>query len=643
MCRVICPRSESSILGQAIRYLVSRRLLLVRESLISRAFECQQQTPLPFGAKPMSQTNPLTPSPFPREFGESLKECSFNSSEFPGRGEQNNEGQYSARTLGKKPAVLCCRKSGLGNVTQFRFVALAVSVFPRAHVALVTCCFALLCSFVVCGSVVAQNDSTESSVKKKPKIEFLECKVRVTDPGGNPVEDATVYCTGLRTRQERGSHWIWSEQQFGMPAPRVQTDANGGVEMQYPKFVAEKLETGWMTWSVDHPDFISFREDRDVTDAPAEIQLKRGFRVALTAKNKKTGQPIKEDLYAVIGLRGTAKWQLKKSGMLVSGVYPKRKCYLRVMQLAEGKPALFSEMLTIEPGEKSRVLLRDIELFPGARLEGKLDESIARPILNGYVAGKINIQLSPGDWETHWSWADKAEIKEDGTFVFESLPPGSVWQMIPICDGWVPGEPSIESIAEHFPAEAEQFQNRLSTRSMPQLVKLDNDQASVVLKMKPAASVTFKIVDSDGQPVEAAKAYMSPNQISFNGGSTILGRAYSTRNALLKTRRGEKIKWEPFNRFGGESDKTGLVVVNNLPSGNADVGVFHEEFQLPIIDGSRGYAFELKNGEHKEITIKLQPKGKGPKLGEEVAEEFDVEAAIEGLLTSLQGMMNWVL
>lgn len=527
-----------------------------------------------------------------------------------------------------------------------RFVArrnaLTSGVIRWARAAYMTCGFALLWAFVFCNLATAQDDSTESSDKKKPKVEFLECKVRVTDPDGNPVEDAKVYCTGMRTRQGQGSHWSWREGLWG-PTPKIKTDDFGLAVMQYPKFVHEKLETGWMTWSVDHPDFISFREDRDVSDAPAEIQLQRGFRVALTAKNSATGERVKEDLYAVIGLQGTAKWQLKKNGMLVSGVYPKRKCYLRVMQLKEGKPALFSEMITVDPGDRSRVLLRDIELLPGTRVEGKLDDSIARPILNGYVAGAINLKMSPNDWDTFWAWSDKTEIKNDGTFVFESLPPGSVWQMIPICDGWVPGDPSIESVAEQFPEQAEQLLNGLSFRSLPQLVELDKDKVSVNLKMKPSASVTFKIVGPDGQPLEAAKAYMSPNQLWFGGGSTILGRAYSSRNFLVKARRGEEIKWPRTNPFGGDSGGDGLITIKNLPARSTSVSVYHDEFQLPIVDGERYYAFELKEGEYKEITIKLQPKGKGPELGEGVVGEFDASKAIEGLQTTLQGMVDWVL
>ena len=231
--------------------------------------------------------------------------------------------------------------------------------------------FSLALQTLMIQSAVAQSDDDKKA--DKPKPEMLECKVRVTDPDGNPVEDATVYCTGMRTRLERASHWSWRDDKLG-PAPRIKTNSDGIAIMPYPKYVDEKLETGEMTWSVEHADFVVFRKDYDVKKDPAEIQLKRGFRVALTAKNSATGKPIKEDLYAVIGLDGKSDWELKKNGTLVSSVYAKQKCYLRVMQCTEGQPTLFSDMITVEPGEKSRVLLRGVELSPGTRLEGKLDE-----------------------------------------------------------------------------------------------------------------------------------------------------------------------------------------------------------------------------------------------------------------------------
>ena len=472
-------------------------------------------------------------------------------------------------------------------------------------------------------SAVAQSDDEKKAVKPKP--EMLECKVRVTDPDGNPIEDATVYCSGLRTQLESTRNWSWNPDRFG-PAPRVKTDGDGIAIMPYPRYVSGNMETNSTTWSVNHPDFVFLQKERYVKDEPAEIQLQRGFRVALTAKNSTTGEAIKEDLYAVIGLSGEAKWKLKKNGTLVSGVYPKRKCYLRVMQCTEGQPTLFSEMITVEPGEQSRVLLRDIELSPGTRLEGKLDASVKRPVKNGYVTGCVRITMEPKDWETYWAWSDKAKIKEDGSFVFESLPRDAVWQMIPICDDWVPALPKFESVAEHFPTEAASFRRRGNWLRQPQLIRLSGDEVSVTLEMIPAASVKAIFVDTDGKPVEGVEASTNPTQAWFPSGANILGSAYQSRDLLIVERRGEEFEWPRINPFSGVSDANGVCEFKNLPPMTRG-GLFarHDKFELPIelptVNGRRKVKFTLKEGEQKELTIKLQAKGEGPKLGEEATDD----------------------
>ena len=419
----------------------------------------------------------------------------------------------------------------------------------------------------------------------------------------------------------------WNAHDHG-PNRSVQTDGNGIATMLYPKYYYRNEETYAITWHVAHPDFILLQEDREVEDDPAKIQIQRGFRVAITAKNSATGQRVKEDLYAVIGISGEAKWELKKNGTLVSGVYPKQKCYLRVMQITEGQPTLFSKMITVEPGHGSRVLFRDIELFPGTRLEGKLDASVKRPIIDGYVAGQFDIQMQPNDRKTNWQWSDKATIKEDGSFVFESLPKDVVWQMLPFCDGWVPALPKFDSVAEHFPDWAARFKEWGTQYRLPQLAKLSSDKVSVTLRMIPAASVTTTAVDPNGKPLEGVIVSMDPMQCWLSNKTTLnfLGTASRSRDALVARRLGidhrKWIKWPEDEPFLGVSDANGVCEIKNLPPmAKSFLSTIHDEFDLPIANGNRLFEFPLKEGEQKELTLKLQAKGEGPKLGEEATDD----------------------
>ena len=380
-----------------------------------------------------------------------------------------------------------------------------------------------------------------------------------------------------------------------------------------------------MTWSVDHADFVVlFRKDYGMSKMPL-LRFNFSTRLSRRTDGKKfasTGKPIKKDLYAVLGLDGKSDWKLKKNGTLVSGVYPKQKCYLRVMQCTESQPTLFSDMITVEPGEKSRVLLRGVELSPGTRLEGNLDASVKRPVKNGFVVGCIYEPMEPESWKTTWGWSDKATIEEDGSFVFESLPRDAVLQMIAVCDEWVPAQPTFESVAENFPDEAADFNGRIKGFCLPQFAKLSGNEASVTLRMTPSASVKATFIGPDGKPRSEVKTHMWPNQYWLKGGSNILGEGYPSRDSMVAQRRGEEIEWPKRGRFSSVSDTDGVCVIKNLPPMAAEsLAADHDKFELPITDGDREIRFELKEGEQKELTIKLQAKGEGPKLGEGAADD----------------------
>ena len=109
------------------------------------------------------------------------------------------------------------------------------------------------------------EDGNEDS--KKP--ELLSIIVQVTTPHDEPIEGATVRPYGLRTRAERGSHYGWNPKTHG-PNADLHTDAEGKIEIQYPKYVTERLETGEISLQVDHERFRSVRcQSRPITRCDA--------------------------------------------------------------------------------------------------------------------------------------------------------------------------------------------------------------------------------------------------------------------------------------------------------------------------------------------------------------------------------------
>lgn len=448
----------------------------------------------------------------------------------------------------------------------------------------------------------AQDDTAKPDV---PKPEMLTCKVLVLDPDGNPIEDATVFCTGLRTKADPGSHWIWLEQRLG-PAPKLKTNEQGIVEMPYPKYVMEKLETGKMTWSVEHSDFVDAREDRSVSDAPAEIQMVRGFRIAVTAVNADTGTQIKNDLHVIIG-GAWGDWNLRENGTLTSPVFSKRVCTMRVVQLENGSPSLFSESITIEPGDRSRVFLKNVALSLGTRVEGKIDPSVPRPIRNGQVAVIVKSNVPNVGVRDNWSWYDKASIQEDGSFVFESLPPDEVMQIVLVCDGWISAKPEKATVLKFFLDEERSLNQGVT---FPQVIPLKGTRIEPTILMNKATAVKVTVKSPNGNPVEGAVVSMWPNQYWFHGGSQVLGAAYSQREMMITARKGDTGQIKRTIRFLATTDESGVAIIRNLPTNTTElISVGYDDFEMPISGERRVASVNLKPNEVAEITIQMQKKG----------------------------------
>jgi len=83
---------------------------------------------------------------------------------------------------------------------------------------------------MLASTLAAQDDRKDSD---KPNIEFLPCTILVVDPDGNPVQKATVYYTGMRTRIEPGSHWVWCPESHG-PLAKLALPQNLWVRISLP-------------------------------------------------------------------------------------------------------------------------------------------------------------------------------------------------------------------------------------------------------------------------------------------------------------------------------------------------------------------------------------------------------------------------
>ncbi|MEZ6063954.1 MAG: hypothetical protein R3C19_26720 [Planctomycetaceae bacterium] len=498
----------------------------------------------------------------------------------------------------------------------------------------------LLDSAMLPGSTPAADDEAAGQAADRAEVEIARQTVRVlvTNEDGDAVAGATITPFGMRTRLERGSHYSWVADQHGKQ-PKVSTDENGIAEVEVPKFVYEKLEVGEITWVVDDANYVQFNGDRSVDDDPAKITLTRGRRIAVSAVDADTGAKLTENVHAMLsGSWGSDDWAAMKNGMLLSRAVEKSEPRtLRVFQIPDGGPIRFSTTIDLSDyGDELRVLLKDVQLHAGTRVEGTIDKQVPRPVANGVVTISVITGSDNNDWRAKSQWADWTPIREDGTFTFDSLPRGDVVQMIAVCDGWVSSHPEAKELeAAGMPDRDRGFQ---TTRVAPQVARLEGDRISPTVRMELTASCRIKVVDADGMPIPDAWVGMNPNQIWFGGGSQIVGDGYSLRVSLSLTeaqrnsmQNSSASFWDrrkllaelgiaspASERYIATTDADGVAEIHTLPAGADDmpvsgtISVQHDDYEQPVGDDlriRRETTVELRRGNVSDVTVTMDRKG----------------------------------
>jgi hypothetical protein len=94
--------------------------------------------------------------------------------------------------------------------------------------------------------------------------------IRIVDSAGKPVAGAVIRPDGLRTKAGPyvSGHYGWRMVPNGVANDPVVTDGNGYARVPYPKHVFERIETGQISFSVSHAEFVPDRPFREVTTTP---------------------------------------------------------------------------------------------------------------------------------------------------------------------------------------------------------------------------------------------------------------------------------------------------------------------------------------------------------------------------------------
>jgi hypothetical protein len=407
----------------------------------------------------------------------------------------------------------------------------------------------------------------------------------------------------------------------------VTTDAAGIARVVYPHYIYERLETGEISVTVNHPDYCEGSFPRDVAFAPPAnaafwermaypllvlaqrvparpkpIMLQRGAILRVAAYVEAPGNLLTNIHPQVTGIGLPEKdfWQAAGEGWLMTRRIEQGTVAVRIAWFSEQGQSYFSDTVTFQAvtGQTNEFKL---QLQPGLRLAGKLAATVPRPVNHGRAQLHVFPTNTASGQNDPLHWESTRAIDADGTFVFESLPPGKV-EVVAICDGFV----SVNDPA--------------STRKgihVPQMFILDTQAREIELAMEPTATCEVKVLDDQGQPLAGAEVGFWPNVIWGGYSSTIFARDSVNWEDVLPT--GLRPDWNKImnstNRlFAAETDDRGIAVISNLPTlnGPQNFAVMHTDYELAIDPnlGDRYASMEAKAGGSNSTTVTLQKKGK---------------------------------
>lgn len=395
-----------------------------------------------------------------------------------------------------------------------------------------------------------------------PKLRQVE--LTITDQHGQPIRGATVIPVSMMSKD---AQYYWRRDDAELMPVSV-SDQRGRARCLVPTHLPDQSRILAAQWSVGHEQYVSTAVEARSAQDSVRCQMKPGRRIAVSVTDSQTGHRITSDLFATLsGPQAAAdRWTLKKSGIMVSnGVDPDRQT-LRIIHLPREGTVRFSAAIDLRGFvDRPRILLREIEVRPGTRIEGRLDPQVPRPVQNGIVSAFVVVGKN--------EWHDMADIRPDGTFRFDDMPPGEVAQLTASCDEWTSSDPTLDELnAVGMQEKASRLQR---SRVYPQVVRLDGKVIHPVIRMERATTCRVTVVDLKGHPIEGAHVRLIPYQGSFDGRSHVFGHGESTRRRLLADttfvptalRVQQGITRDVRSRFTARTSEDGIAEITSLPGG----------------------------------------------------------------------------
>jgi hypothetical protein len=252
-----------------------------------------------------------------------------------------------------------------------------------------------------------------------------------------------------------------------------------------------------------------------------------------------------------------------------------------------------------------------LEMKPGIRLEGRLDNNVPRPVKNGRVLISVRAREFPA-WNNYadiddtlkkypnvYPWKSYRPIAEDGTFVFESIPPGGL-------DVIVHGDGFVSKNGGDFSQRNGSKLEKVPGFALPQDFTLVAPTTKIEVVTEPAATLEVTAKTKGGKPIEGATVYVNPNVVRMGG---IFGNARPSSEEPFRT-----MAPLPNVPYSATTDKNGFAVIRNIPASDRGMDAFHPHYQVPLQEPKgwrdRHIRFTFAPGETNHYDLMLEPKGK---------------------------------
>ncbi len=402
--------------------------------------------------------------------------------------------------------------------------------------------------------------------------------VEVRDEDNQPIMGAEIILFGLRlTGDKRGSTYRWDNTIHG-PKQVNPTNKNGKTSINYPIYGVpnDRELTGALIFAVVHPDYASAMVQSFSVNGDAPIQMTRGIPIKVSGYYGSERSPVTELVPFITGtMIRRADWSRSEDGTYALGKLAPGQHLLQLMGKHPTGEIVFSERVEFL-AEAGETYTFDLELKKGIRLEGRLDAEVPRPVTGGRALISVwppevpawtnssEKNEIPEPYREVRAWSTYRPIQADGSFVFESIPPGRM-DLIVHGKGFMSLDgPDPNRSPNSPPVGPPGF-------GIPLSYSLEAPVTKIQVPTEATATLEVTAKSFWGSPVHGAIVAVSPNIFRMHG---ILGRTVESSETPFRN-----VTALPDIPFVATTDRFGMAVIPNIPATDRGITIFHPSFQ----------------------------------------------------------------